>query len=662
VASLILSNPLGMDDAQQLGLAARDYEVGEIVTVDDWAGTILIRTGYGRDAGGAVSVTMLEGEGPPYPGLGGTGVWYLDTLSKTLYGPKRPDGTWPTGIIQPGRGIASTAVSGGHLLITYTDGAVVDVGNVAGPPGSGTSMVSTGITDSTVVGRQVLTAATAAAARSAIGAGTSSVAVGPAATDAKAGNWVPASTDISDATATGRSVLTAATAAAARTAIGAGTSSLAVGTAATDAKAGNYQPTAANITDATATGRSVLTAVDAATARGVLGAGTSSLVIGTTAGTAKDGAYQPTSANITDATAAATANTVVKRDAAGRFQAVSPSAASDVSIKSYADALGVSTATASTIMRRDAAGRAQVVDPSVAADIATKNYADTGDTAAKARANHTGTQVSATLSDLTETVQDIVGAFISAGTGLTVTYDDVANTFVINVSGGGPTDPEVVRDTIGAALVAGAGVQITVNDAGDTITIASTAVLPTRQVIAGTGLTGGGDLSADRTLAVAYGTIAATAVQGNDARVTADQAPAVASIRTLGTGTQQAAAGNHTHTSTAITDSTTVGRSVLTAVDAPTARTAIGAGTSSLAVGPAATDAKAGNYQPAAANITDSTATGRALLTAADAATGRGVLGTMLGTGITEVQKITQVAYTALGAGASATTLYLIVG
>lgn len=41
----------------------------------------------------------------------------------------------------------------------------------------------------------------------------------------------------------------------------------------------------------------------------------------------------------------------------------------------------------------------------------------------------------------------------------------------------------------------------------------------TRQIIAGTGLTGGGDLSADRTLAVTYGTTAGTAMQGNDSRV-----------------------------------------------------------------------------------------------------------------------------------------------
>jgi hypothetical protein len=41
-----------------------------------------------------------------------------------------------------------------------------------------------------------------------------------------------------------------------------------------------------------------------------------------------------------------------------------------------------------------------------------------------------------------------------------------------------------------------------------------------RQVIAGTGLTGGGDLTADRTLAVSYGATAGTAAQGNDTRIT----------------------------------------------------------------------------------------------------------------------------------------------
>lgn len=143
------------------------------------------------------------------------------------------------------------------------------------------------------------------------------------------------------------------------------------------------------------------------------------------------------------------------------------------------------------------------------------------------------TQSAATITDLTETVQDIVAAFLVAGTNVTVTYNDVANTFTINAAGGsgggGETDPEIVRDVIGAAMVAGSGIQINVNDAGDTITIASTAVLPTRQVTAGTGLTGGGDLSANRSFAVdfaASGTTSTTkAVRADDSRLSDSRTP-----------------------------------------------------------------------------------------------------------------------------------------
>lgn len=105
--------------------------------------------------------------------------------------------------------------------------------------------------------------------------------------------------DITNSTATGRSVLTATDAAAARTAIGAGTSSLALGTTGTTAKAGNYQPTAANISDATTTGRSVLTATDATAARTAIGAGTSNLALGSTGSTAAAGNHVHAAAAIT---------------------------------------------------------------------------------------------------------------------------------------------------------------------------------------------------------------------------------------------------------------------------------------------------------------------------------------------------------------------------
>lgn len=56
--------------------------------------------------------------------------------------------------------------------------------------------------------------------------------------------------------------------------------------------------------------------------------------------------------------------------------------------------------------------------------------------------------------------------------------------------------------------------------------------------------------------------------------------------------------GNVGVTAADITDATTVGRNVLTATDAAAARTAIGAGTSSLAIGATSTTAKAGDYTP----------------------------------------------------------------
>jgi hypothetical protein len=47
----------------------------------------------------------------------------------------------------------------------------------------------------------------------------------------------------------------------------------------------------------------------------------------------------------------------------------------------------------------------------------------------------------------------------------------------------------------------------------------------TRSVLAGTGLSGGGALSADVTLAVSFGTAAGTAAQGNDSRLSDSRAP-----------------------------------------------------------------------------------------------------------------------------------------
>ena len=136
---------------------------------------------------------------------------------------------------------------------------------------------STGIRDATSVGRSVLTAADAAAARTAIGAGTSSLALGTTSSTAKAGNYAPSTAEVTAAgaiTGVKKNGATQTVTAGVVDLGTVGTSNLTIGTTSTTAKAGDYQPTAANITDATATGRSLLTAADAAAARTAIGAGT----------------------------------------------------------------------------------------------------------------------------------------------------------------------------------------------------------------------------------------------------------------------------------------------------------------------------------------------------------------------------------------------------
>lgn len=68
---------------------------------------------------------------------------------------------------------------------------------------------------------------------------------------------------------------------------------------------------------------------------------------------------------------------------------------------------------------------------------------------------------------------------------------------------------------------------------------------------------------------------------------------------------------SHTHTAANISDSTTVGRSLIVATDAAAARSAIGAGTgsSNLVIGTTSTTAKAGDYVPAWSEITSKPST-----------------------------------------------------
>lgn len=79
------------------------------------------------------------------------------------------------------------------------------------------------------------------------------------------------------------------------------------------------------------------------------------------------------------------------------------------------------------------------VTPNDVADtvtVATSATANSTDAQLRTRSTHTGTQTSATISDLTETIQDVVGALIVAGTNVSATYNDVAGALTISAAGG----------------------------------------------------------------------------------------------------------------------------------------------------------------------------------------------------------------------------------
>lgn len=151
----------------------------------------------------------------------------------------------------------------------------------ANPPTFGPLHIAD-ILDATATGQSIVTAVSGPSVRSIIGAGTSSLALGGTgvATTAMHSDWRPLSSDISDSTAVGQAVIIAPSQTAARTAIGAGTSSLALGGtgSAVTAMHSDWRP-AANTTDlvgATTIGIGLLTATTQAGARAVIGAGTGS--------------------------------------------------------------------------------------------------------------------------------------------------------------------------------------------------------------------------------------------------------------------------------------------------------------------------------------------------------------------------------------------------
>lgn len=98
-----------------------------------------------------------------------------------------------------------------------------------------------------------------------------------------------------------------------------------------------------------------------------------------------------------------------------------------------------STGTSATLTLADGtnAGLFKPADFSKLAGIAAGATANSSDATLLNRANHTGTQLASTISDFSEATDDRVASLLVAGTNITMTYNDAANTLTIDAAGGG---------------------------------------------------------------------------------------------------------------------------------------------------------------------------------------------------------------------------------
>jgi hypothetical protein len=132
---------------------------------------------------------------------------------------------------------------------------------------------------------------------------------------------------------------------------------------------------------------------------------------------------------------------------------------------------------------------------------------------------------------LTGTDPGVLGNWTALPTGLGSADATTTSKGLVQLAGdlsGTATSPSIATGAVTSAKIAD-GTIVDADVSGTAAIapgkVAGTAVVQARTVAAGTGLTGGGDLSADRTLTVAYGSTAGTAAQGNDSRLADTRTP-----------------------------------------------------------------------------------------------------------------------------------------
>lgn len=244
------------------------------------------------------------------------------------------------------------------------------------------------------------------------------------------------------------------------------------------------------------------------------------------------------------------------------------------------------------------------------------------------RANHIGTQGSATISDFSEAVDDRVATLLQAGANVTLTYNDITNTLTIASAGGGGGGGGLADGSYGDVTVSGTGTIITINNAS--VTLAKLANVATGTILgrttAGSGAPEALTASQARTV---LGLVLGTDVQAYSANLAAFAGLTSAADK-LAYFTGSGTAG--------LADLTAAGRTLIGSANAAAQRSALG-----LVIG---TDVQAQSANLSAlaglvsaanqigyftgsgtASLTALTAAGRTLIGGADAAAQRTSLG-----------------------------------